>query len=187
MDGKTTAVDLNPPSVNLAPANNATNVVPAIQPTITFSKDIRLTDNSPVTNENAASLVELKLNNAAGANVPFTATYANKVLTIIPTAPLTAAATYYYALKANVVEGTNDVPIDVINAASFTVQATSFISFAATNFVSVRELLPTVIFHLHLLPLIPRLHSLHNSILLYPLLMMVMPNLMNTLYWVLKN
>nr|MCU0403807.1 choice-of-anchor I family protein [Chitinophagaceae bacterium] len=139
VDGKTTAVDLNPPSVNLAPANNATNVVPAIQPTITFSKDIRLTDNSPVTNENAASLVELKLNNAAGANVPFTATYANKVLTIIPTAPLTAAATYYYALKANVVEGTNDVPIDVINAASFTVQATSFISFAATNFVSVRE------------------------------------------------
>jgi len=139
VDGKSNYVNPGPPAVVLVPANNATQVSPAVNPTITFSADVRLINNSLITNENVASLLTFKLNNADGVNVPFTATYNNKVITVVPSAPLAAGGIYYLALNANVVEGTNDVAIETAQATTFTVLATSFITFGTSPFLSVSE------------------------------------------------
>jgi hypothetical protein len=140
LDGKIALVDNNPPSVVFSPANNATAVNVNVQPTLTFNRPIRLIDNSPVTNDNVAGLLELRQGGPAGAPVNFTATISGQVITFVPQAPLAAGQPYYVALKANTVEGENDVAIAGVQSATFTTQATSFVSFAATpTFYSVSE------------------------------------------------
>ena len=139
LDGKTSAVDNNPPSIVFSPVNNATGVALTVQPQLTFSRAIRLIDNSPITNANVAQVLELRLGNAAGAMVPFSATINDKVITVLPTANLSAATTYYLALKGGTVEGDNDVAIAETQAITFTTMATSFVSFQTTTFLSVSE------------------------------------------------
>ena len=111
--------DNTAPVATISPANQAQNVAVNIHPTITFNEPTRLLNNSAITNANAASLVELRLNNANGAIVPFTATYANEVLTIIPNAALLNNQQYYVALLPNVVE-------DFSNNAIATAQTITF-------------------------------------------------------------
>lgn len=139
LDGKASISDNTPPSVVFVPASNATGVLLNFKPTLTFNKPIRLIDNSPITNDNVAGLVEFRLNNATGALVPFTATIDDKVITLTPNANLLPGTNYYVALKANVIEGENDIAIEEIKSVTFTTVATSFVSFAAANFVSVSE------------------------------------------------
>lgn len=120
VDGKIALIDNQPPVVVFAPVDDAIDIPVSVQPTLTFNRDIRLIDNGAITNENVDDLVELRLNNAAGALVPFDATYNNKVITVVPANPLLNNQVYYVALKANVVEGNNDVAIAEVKAADFT-------------------------------------------------------------------
>ena len=113
-------VDTTAPMTAFAPLNNAVNIDVNVNPTITFNEPVRLINNSAVTNANAASLVELRLNNAAGAVVPFTATYAANTITIIPVSALQNNQQYYVALKANMVEDNNDNAIATLRSAQFT-------------------------------------------------------------------
>lgn len=120
VDGTLAVVDNQPPVAIFSPVNNATDIAVNVQPTITFDRDIRLADNSAITNENIDAAVELRMNNAAGALVPFNATYSNKVITIIPAAALANSQSYYVALKANTVEGSNNVGITEVKSSLFT-------------------------------------------------------------------
>lgn len=122
--------DLIAPTVVFNPLTATQNVPVNVNPTITFSEPIRLINNSAVTNANAATLVELRLNSATGTVVAFTATYANKVLTIIPSSPLVNNQQYYVGLLANRVEDTSNNAIATVQSAQFKtiMQQTPFIA-----------------------------------------------------------
>jgi hypothetical protein len=129
-------LDVVPPTATFSPATASVNVAVNTTPTITFNENVRLINNSPITNANAASLVQLRLGNASGAIVPFTATFAANVITIIPTATLNNNQQYYVSLLANTVEDVSDNAIASVQSATFTtipVQTT----FAAGDMVFV--------------------------------------------------
>ena len=109
-----------PPVAVFSPLNLTTNVAITVNPTISFNEAVRLIDDSPITNANVASLVELRVNNASGATVPFTATFANNTITIIPTSSLLNAQQYYVALLANVVEDNSNNAITAVSSVNFT-------------------------------------------------------------------
>jgi len=108
------------PVVTIAPMNNTTNVAVTVNPTISFNENVRLVNNDPITNANAAALVELRLNNDLGALVPFTTTFENNIITIIPSADLANNQTYYVALLPNTVEDFSDNAVAATVASSFT-------------------------------------------------------------------
>src|SRR5690606_33232928 len=105
-------------------------------PTITFNEPARLINNSAITNTNAASLVELRLNNATGTPVAFTATYAANSITITPASALQNNQQYYVALLANVVEDNSNNAITDVRSAQFTTIALQT-QFAAGDIVPV--------------------------------------------------
>jgi len=109
-----------PPVAVFSPANQAQNVAIAIRPTLTFNEPVRLVNDNPITNANAASLVELRLNNRQGAVVPFTATYTANTLTIIPAAALLNGQQYYVSLLGNTVEDFSNNAIVNTDSAKFT-------------------------------------------------------------------
>lgn len=96
-----TTIDVNPPVPTFNPINGAAGVLEGNNITITFDEPIRKLDDSPITPADLATLVELKLTNNAGANVPFTATIGggNTVVTIDPTATLTSSTLYYVEIN----------------------------------------------------------------------------------------
>ncbi len=94
-------IDTTPPTVNYFPAINVSNASTTVNPTITFNENVRLIDNSAITSANVQNLVELRLNNASGITVPFTTTFANNTITVIPTNGLVPNQVYYMALKPN--------------------------------------------------------------------------------------
>jgi len=114
--------DILPPTTVFDPANAAVNIAPGINPTISFNEPVRLVSNSPITASNAASLVELRLNNAAGAPVSFSTGFANNTITIIPAAPLQPNQQYYVALLGNTVEDHSDNAIAATQSVQFTTQ-----------------------------------------------------------------
>lgn len=109
-----------PPVATFNPANQAQNIAVNIQPTITFNEPVRLINNSPITNTNAASLVTLRLNNSLGAVVPFTTTFTGNTLTIIPSAALQNGQQYYVALLGNMVEDLSNNAIVNVDSSRFT-------------------------------------------------------------------
>lgn len=117
--------DTTPPTVAYLPANNVNNAFTTVNPTITFNENIRLIDNSAITSANAQSLVELRLGNATGNTVPFTTTFANNVITVIPTGGLVPNQAYYLALKPNMVEDTSDNAVTTATSSIFTTAGTS--------------------------------------------------------------
>lgn len=129
--------DVIAPIATLFPLNNTTNVATNVVPTISFNEAIRLTNNSVIDNNNVDAVVELRLNNAAGAIVPFDATISGNVISITPLANLTVNQTYYIALLANTVEDLNDNGITTTQSGIFTT-ANPSISFAS-NFITVNE------------------------------------------------
>lgn len=140
-------VDTTPPSVAYLPANNVNNASTTVNPTITFNENVRLIDNSAITSANAQSLVELKLNNAIGAVVPFTTTFANNAITIIPTAGLVPNQAYYLALKPNLVEDTSDNAVTAATSSTFTTAGTSIA--LEKNLIKVNENAGTLAFKIN--------------------------------------
>ncbi len=137
MDGYSlTGGDVAPPTVVINPANNAVGVSVSVNPTFTFNEDIRLINNTALDNNSVDDVVELRLSNSAGAVVPFNASIAGKVITIIPTSSLVSGQTYYLAVKANVVEDFSDNSLTSVSSVTFTTQVPQT-TFAAGDIVFV--------------------------------------------------
>ncbi len=113
-------VDNTPPVVAFNPVHQTSNVAITVHPKISFNEPVRLINDNAIDNSNVATLVELRLNNQSGALVPFTATFANDEITIIPNASLTNNQQYYVALLNNVVEDFSDNAIASVQSAQFT-------------------------------------------------------------------
>lgn len=120
LDANPLGADNIPPTVAFSPLNGTVNVPVTVQPTLTFSEDVRLVSDDPITSADVPNLVELRLNDAAGADVPFSGSIAGRVITIVPDAPLANGQTYYLALKADVVEDLSDNAVTTVQAVSFT-------------------------------------------------------------------
>lgn len=130
-------IDITAPIATYAPVNNVNNASTTANPTITFNEDVRLIDNSAITDANAQNLIELRLNGASGNAIPFTTTFADNKITVIPTGGLVPNQAYYLALKPNVVEDTSDNAITTNTSSTFTTAGTS-ISLDKT-FIKVNE------------------------------------------------
>ncbi len=101
-----TGSDLIAPTVVFNPVKNADLIVVTFKPTLTFNEDIRLKNNTSITNPD--SLIIFKLNDSLGANVPFTSSISGKVITITPSSNFINKQVYYLALKSNRVEDLSD-------------------------------------------------------------------------------
>ncbi|MBC7915183.1 MAG: choice-of-anchor I family protein [Pyrinomonadaceae bacterium] len=136
VDANTLINDSSAPTVLFSPLNNASGITNTIQPSLTFNEDIRLIDNSALTNSNVDNLIELRLNNSAGTTVPFDATVNNKVITIVPASALLNSQQYYVALKAGMVEDLSDNGISTVQSSVFTTIAVQTV-FASGDIVPV--------------------------------------------------
>lgn len=142
--------DTTAPNVAFLPANASTNIAINTNPTLTFNENVRLINDSAITNNNVASLVELRLNNANGNTVPFTATFASNVITILPTTALLNSQNYYVALLPNVVEDLSNNAITTAKSALFTTASFDAKISMASNFITVEENSGTLNFVLNL-------------------------------------
>ncbi len=107
------------PVAVLSPSNNSVNLPVLVQPTITFNENVRLTDDSAINNTNVDAIVELRLDNASGAAVPFDATFADNTITIIPTTALLNSQQYFVALLANTIEDMSNNAIEETQSVTF--------------------------------------------------------------------
>ncbi|NDI99757.1 T9SS type A sorting domain-containing protein [Flavobacterium sp. LaA7.5] len=117
MDG---VEDVTAPLAIFTPANEANFIAVNTTPQIVFNENVRLIDNSAITNTNAATLVELRLDNAEGGIVPFTTTFADNTITIVPTGDLMNGQQYYVALLGNMVEDMSDNALTDTQSVTFT-------------------------------------------------------------------
>lgn len=130
-------VDTTPPTVTYLPAHNTNNASTAVNPTIAFNENVRLTDNSAINDSNAQSLVEFRLGNATGTQVPFTTAFSNNTITLIPASGLVPGQTYYVALKPNMVEDFSDNGVTSVTSSTFTTAGTTI--SLDKNFIKVNE------------------------------------------------
>ena len=140
--------DTTPPTVTYLPANNTNNASTTVYPTISFNENVRLIDNSAINDSNAQNIVDFRLGNASGAQIPFTTTFANNKITIIPTSALATNQTYYLALKPNTVEDTSDNAVSTVTSSTFTTAGTSI--SLDKNFIKVNENSGTLAFKLNI-------------------------------------
>lgn len=133
----TSGIDTTPPTVTYLPINNTNDVFTTVNPTISFNEDVRLTDDSAITDSNAQTLVEFRLGNSTGTPVPFTTTFSNNKITVIPTGGLAPNQTYYLALKPNMVEDLSDNSVTSITSSTFTTAGTTV--SLEKNFIKVNE------------------------------------------------
>lgn len=129
--------DTTPPTVAYLPLNNTNNASITVNPTLSFNENIRLIDNSAINSSNAQNLVEFRIGNSTGAQVPFTTTFSNNVITVVPASALIAGQTYYLALKPNTVEDFSDNAVTATTSTTFTTAGTS-VSWEK-NFIKVNE------------------------------------------------
>lgn len=139
--------DTTPPTVTYLPANNTNNASTTANPTISFNENVRLADNSAINDSNAQNLVDFRLGNSSGAQVPFTTTFANNKITVIPTSGLIPNQAYYLALKPNMVEDTSDNAVTTSTSATFTTAGTSI--SLDKNFIKVNENAGTLAFKIN--------------------------------------
>ena len=140
--------DTTPPAVTYLPSNNTTNASTSVNPSIAFSENVRLTDNSPINDSNAQDLVDFRLGSASGTILPFTTTFANNKITVVPTSGLVPNQTYYLALKPNTVEDTSDNAVTAATSALFTTAGTSV--SLDKNFIKVNENAGSLAFKLNI-------------------------------------
>ncbi|AZA51818.1 choice-of-anchor I family protein [Chryseobacterium sp. G0201] len=133
----TGGADTTPPTVAYLPTNSTNNASTTVNPTISFNENVRLTDNSAINDSNAQTLVDFRLGSSTGTQVPFTTTFNNNKITVIPTAGLVPNQTYYLALKPNMVEDTSDNAVTTTTATIFTTAGTSI--SLDKNFIKVNE------------------------------------------------
>ncbi|PXW15430.1 putative secreted protein (Por secretion system target) [Chryseobacterium sp. CBTAP 102] len=131
------SLDTTPPTVTYLPANSNNNASTTVNPTLSFNENIRLTDNSAINNSNAQNLIDFRLGNSSGTQVPFTTTFTNNTITVIPASGLVPGQTYYLALKPNMVEDFNDNGITAVTSSTFTTAGTTI--SLEKNFVKVNE------------------------------------------------
>lgn len=129
--------DTTPPTVTYLPAHNTNNASTAVNPTIAFNENVRLTDNSAINDSNAQSLVEFRLGNATGIQVPFTTAFSSNTITLIPASGLVPGQTYYVALKPNMVEDFSDNGVTSVTSSTFTTAGTNI--SLDKNFIKVNE------------------------------------------------
>ena len=108
------------PIVTMTPANLSTNLSVATQPTIAFSEAVRLVNNDAINNTNIDTVVELRLNDASGAVVPFDATFANNTVTILPASALANNQAYYVTLLPDTIEDLSNNAVTLQPSTTFT-------------------------------------------------------------------
>ncbi|MCA6069198.1 choice-of-anchor I family protein [Chryseobacterium sp. RG1] len=140
--------DTTPPTVAYLPTNNTNNASTTVNPTISFNENVRLIDNSTINDSNAQTLVDFRLGNASGTQVPFTTTFANNKITVIPTSGLVPNQAYYLALKPNMVEDTSDNAVTTITSTTFTTAGTAI--SLDKNFIKVNENAGTLAFKINI-------------------------------------
>lgn len=140
--------DTTAPTVSYFPVNNTNNASTAVNPTVSFNENVRLADNSVITDVNAQNLIDFRLGNASGSQIPFTTTFANNKITVIPTSGLVPNQTYYLALKPNMVEDTSDNAVSTPTSSTFTTAGTSI--SLDKNFIKVNENSGTLAFKLNI-------------------------------------
>lgn len=133
----TGGVDTTPPTVTYLPVNNTNNASIAVHPTLSFNENIRLTDNSAINDSNAQNLIDFRLGNVTGTQVPFTTTFSNNMITVIPASILVPGQTYYVALKPNMVEDFSDNSVTAVTSSTFTTGGTTI--SLEKNFIKVNE------------------------------------------------
>jgi hypothetical protein len=72
-------------------------------------------------------LVDFRLGNASGSQVPFTTTFSSNKITVIPTVALIPNQTYYLALKPNMVEDTSDNAVTAVTSTTLPPQEPQFL------------------------------------------------------------
>ena len=138
LEGNTfTGIDTTAPNITFLPVSGATNVATTINPTLSFNEAIRLIDDSLLSNSNVDALVELRLNNATGAIVPFDATVSGNTITIIPASILNNNQQYYLALLPNSIEDLSNNAVSTTQSATFTT-ANPSVAFVS-NFIKTNE------------------------------------------------
>ena len=144
----TGGADTTAPTTTFLPVTASANVATTVNPTISFNENVRLIDNSAITNTNIDALVQLRLNNATGTIVPFDATFIANVITIVPTTSLVNNQLYYVSLLPNTIEDESDNAITTLQSATFTT-ANPSVSLAS-NFITVNENAGTLSFVINL-------------------------------------
>lgn len=140
--------DTTPPTVTYLPANSTNNASTTVNPTLSFNENVRLADNSPINDSNAQMLVDFRLGNAAGTQIPFTTTFSNNKITVIPTSGLVPGQTYYLALKPNMVEDASDNAVTASTSTIFTTAGTSV--SLDKSFIKVNENSGTLAFKINI-------------------------------------
>ncbi|MCS4301571.1 choice-of-anchor I family protein [Chryseobacterium sp. BIGb0232] len=140
-------VDTTPPAATYLPVNNTNNASTTVNPTISFNENVRLTDNSAINDSNAQNLVEFRLGNATGTQVPFTTAFSNNTITILPTFGLVPGQTYYLSLKPNTIEDFSDNAVTAVTSSIFTTAGTSIA--LDKNFIKVNENAGTLAFKIN--------------------------------------
>ena len=144
----TGGADTTAPTTTFLPVTASANVATTVNPTISFNENVRLIDNSAITNTNIDALVQLRLNNATGTIVPFDATFIANVITIAPSTSLVNNQLYYVSLLPNTIEDESDNAITTLQSATFTT-ANPSVSLAS-NFITVNENAGTLSFVINL-------------------------------------
>lgn len=120
LEGIDAGADAVAPVVNFSPVQGTEGVPVNVQPSLSFNEDIRLIGGDSIQNSDVPNLVQLRLNDAAGDQVPFTGTINGRVITILPTAALANGQAYYLALNAGVVQDTSGNAITATQSVVFT-------------------------------------------------------------------
>lgn len=139
--------DTTAPTTSYLPSHNTNNASTSVNPTISFNENVRLTDNSVINDSNAQNLVDFRIGNASGTPVPFTTTFNNNKITVIPVSSLSPGQTYYLALKTNTVEDLSDNEITTTTSSTFTTAGTTV--SLDKNFIKVNENAGTLAFKIN--------------------------------------
>lgn len=139
--------DTTAPTVTYFPSNNTNNASTTINPTLAFNENVRLTDNSAITGANAQMLVDFRLGSASGPVIPFTTTFSNNKITVIPSSGMVPNQAYYLALKPGMVEDTSDNAVTAVTSSVFTTAATTV--SLDKNFIRVNENAGTLAFKIN--------------------------------------
>lgn len=126
-------------TVTFAPVDNATGVetdAPTI--TATFSAAVRNIDGSAITNAMLPDMIDFKLTNATGADVPCTMSInAEKtVVTIVPTADLLPNQVYYVGVLKDTFENASD-EVTAATSADWTTSDKITLTGTIANFNSI--------------------------------------------------
>ncbi|HUW07090.1 MAG TPA: Ig-like domain-containing protein, partial [Williamwhitmania sp.] len=124
-------IDMTAPVATFDPADVATGVSSAVNPTITFDEPVFAIGGAAITDP--TSLITLTETDAMGTAVPFTAAIdgASKVITITPTSSLTPGQLYYLAI-APVQDAAGNATVD--QSITFTTAATLSTATEITGF-----------------------------------------------------